>query len=126
MALDRIRREIEEERAQKSKAERRAEKERIDQKREYIRSIQQSLRCLRRLESRFWEFADEFARLCDVEVKHSSQSHQSLWGKMLGRSCATDEKPELYTKCDPSSYDSGNCHWIRLEAKPDNVYFEAR
>lgn len=125
MALDDIRRELAEERERKAAEARREEEERLRRTRENALAVRPALRCLKELEPRFWSCSEAFAALCESKVDFSSRSQQGFWSKLLRRSCATEESPGLYITYEPGLAEPGQRHAIKLEARPEVLYFEA-
>jgi len=125
VALKKIRQEIKKKQQQQAAQSRREDDDRIRLARENERVIRSAVQCVRRLESKFWNCANELARLCASEVDSSSRARRSFWSRLFHGSLVTAERPELYVTLEPLSPEMGQHHTIRLEARPELIQFEA-
>lgn len=107
MALDKLRRELNEKAAQAERAERERQKaiaEREQAFLEYKKSQQPAFKCLQLLEDFFWECVDDYSRLANLRIKRTNRSDSAWLFRLLGisSSSATILEPELYVR-----YESG-------------------
>ena len=113
MALNKLKRELDEKAAQAALAEknkRKADDDKEQMLREYKDSQRPALRCLQSLEGLFRECVNDFSRLANLKIAHSNRP---MWlFRLAGQSSATIDDPKLYVSFDASGWDRNT---IQLE-----------
>jgi hypothetical protein len=125
VALKKIRQEIKEEQQRQAAQSREEADERMRLARENERVLGPAVQCARHLESKFQRCSNDLARLCGAEVDASDLPSRSFWSRLLHRSAVTADQPRLRLALEPLAPEMGQHHSITLEARPDDLLFEA-
>jgi hypothetical protein len=128
MALERIRREVEEQRARAEAQARKNREEAVRREQEYQHRLKFVLIYLQELEDYFWECAYEFSRLTGCSIKRTTRKKQGILSRLIGipSPSVTLKYPYLMVDYEPLKFDYSGCKpHVCLSAHLEGLHFHA-